>query len=152
MQLRGVRQSAMYGAWEDPIMGTVSASDPLNNLVKVMNINEYNYMGNIALAHPYFVETKEPAYPGEYSFALDQNYPNPFNPSTNITFSVADEAPVRLVVFNSLGNEVAELVNDNLAAGQYTVRFDASKLSSGVYYYRMTAGEFTQIRMMTLSR
>ena len=152
MQLRGIRQTQSFGAWEDPIMGTVSASDPLNNQVKVMGFNQNNYMGNIALAHPYFVDTKQPAYPGEFTYALQQNYPNPFNPATNITFSVPEEVPVRLAVFNNLGEEVAELVNDNLAAGQYTVRFDASDLSSGVYYYRLTAGTFTQTQLMTLSR
>ena len=70
----------------------------------------------------------------------------------SISFSVAEDAPVRLTVYNSLGEQVAELVNESLVAGSYTVQFDASALSSGVYMYRLTAGTETLTKHMTLSK
>jgi hypothetical protein len=151
MQLRGVRQAVMLGAWEDPIMGTSSASDPMTNSVKVHDFNEWNIGGNIALSHPYFVAGKSSAGVPE-TFGLEQNYPNPFNPTTSIVFTVAEERAVRLAVYNGLGAEVAELVNDVLPAGRYEVTFDASDLPSGTYIYRMLAGEFTATQRMTLSK
>jgi hypothetical protein len=151
MQLRGVRQAVMLGAWEDPIMGTSSASDPLTNSVKVHDFNEWNIGGNIALTQPYFVAGKSGAGVPE-TFGLEQNYPNPFNPTTSIVFTVAEERAVRLAVYNGLGAEVAELVNDVLPAGRYEVSFDASDLPSGTYIYRMLAGEFTATQRMTLSK
>jgi hypothetical protein len=151
MQLRGVRQPVMLGGWEDPITGTSSASDPLTNSVKVHDFNEWNIGGNIALTQPYFVAGKSGAGVTE-TFGLEQNYPNPFNPTTSIVFTVAEERAVRLAVYNGLGAEVAELVNDVLPAGRYEVTFDASDLPSGTYIYRMLAGEFTATQRMTLSK
>jgi len=84
------------------------------------------------------------------SYALEQNYPNPFNPSTSVDFSLPAASQVRLSVYNLLGQEVATIVNGQMAAGTHTVRFDASKLSSGVYLYRLTAGSFTKSMKMLL--
>ena len=70
-------------------------------------------------------------------FALLQNYPNPFNPSTTISFALPQQANVKLNIYNSLGEEVAELINENISAGNHQVTFDASNLTSGVYFYRM---------------
>ncbi len=72
------------------------------------------------------------------SFSLQQNYPNPFNPVTNIKFNVATGGFAKLVIFDVLGREVAELVNENLKAGEYAVSYNASNLPSGVYLYRLT--------------
>lgn len=83
-------------------------------------------------------------------FELGQNYPNPFNPSTTIRFSVPSSGMVTVKVFDILGKEVATLVNGTLAAGYHMVRFNASNLSSGIYFYSLTAGNFTQIKKMTL--
>ena len=87
-----------------------------------------------------------------YEFALDQNYPNPFNPSTSIEFSIASASPVRIEVFNVLGQRVATLLNGNtLPAGRHSVTFDASELTSGMYIYRLQAGSnFSQTRTMML--
>ncbi len=74
------------------------------------------------------------------AFALSQNYPNPFNPSTTIEFALPAFSPVELAVYNLLGERVAVLLREQLAAGRYTVRFDASSLPSGVYIYRLRAG------------
>ncbi|MBE7477038.1 MAG: T9SS type A sorting domain-containing protein [Ignavibacteriota bacterium] len=81
-------------------------------------------------------------------FHLNQNYPNPFNPSTTISFLVPNEEFVSLKVYNSLGEEVAELVNETKPAGNYSVTFDASELTSGIYFYKLSAGDFTQTKKM----
>ncbi|MCB9357672.1 MAG: T9SS type A sorting domain-containing protein [Calditrichaeota bacterium] len=83
-------------------------------------------------------------------FALHQNYPNPFNPTTSIRFDLAEASEVTLKVFNVAGQEVANLVSGNLVAGAHTVSFDGATLTSGVYLYRLTAGEFTQTQKMML--
>ena len=103
---------------------------------------------------------------GPSSFALEQNYPNPFNPTTKIGYTIAPpnlpkgEAsvgaslmkPVLLKVYNALGKEVATLVNEQKPAGNYTVEFNASNLSSGIYYYRLETSDFTMTKKMILLR
>ncbi len=84
------------------------------------------------------------------SYNLSQNYPNPFNPTTNIKFSIPSTELVKLVVFDVLGREVATLVNEVKNAGNYTADFDASHLSSGVYFYRLESGNFIQTKKMLL--
>jgi hypothetical protein len=83
-------------------------------------------------------------------YTLDQNYPNPFNPTTKIKFQIPTDGVVRLKVFNILGQEVASLVNEQLKAGSYSVDFNASKVSSGVYIYRIEAGTFSSVKKMML--
>ncbi len=83
-------------------------------------------------------------------FALGQNYPNPFNPTTSITYSLPLRSHVTLAVFNMLGQKVAELANGEQEAGPHTVRFDASALTSGVYFYRIEAAGFAQTRKLVL--
>jgi Secretion system C-terminal sorting domain len=83
-------------------------------------------------------------------FSLSQNYPNPFNPSTNISFSLPASSKVNLSVFNTAGQQVAELVNENLSAGTYEYQFNAGKLTSGVYFYRLTTDQFTYTKKMIL--
>ena len=83
-------------------------------------------------------------------FALQQNYPNPFNPTTTISFSLPSKSFVSLKVFDLIGREVATLLSQEKPAGTYKVTFDASKLPSGVYFYRFTAGDFRQVKKMLL--
>lgn len=83
-------------------------------------------------------------------FRLDQNYPNPFNPSTNINFNLPESGLVTLKVYNLLGQEIAELVNDRMVSGSHSINFDASGLSSGVYIYRLQAGNQVQTKKMML--
>jgi len=86
------------------------------------------------------------------NFNLFQNYPNPFNPTTIISFSIPKGSQVILKIFNILGQEVRTLVNQNESAGTYNVSFNASGLSSGIYFYTLTAGNFYQVKKMLLLR
>ena len=83
-------------------------------------------------------------------FELSQNYPNPFNPSTNIEFTIPVSSNVQLTVFNLLGQKVATLIDGRMNSGKHIARFDARSLASGVYFYRLQAGDFTLQRKMTL--
>ncbi len=88
---------------------------------------------------------------GKYS--LKQNYPNPFNPATVITYHIPQSSYVTLKVYNALGNEVATLVNAEKAAGDYELKFDAASdrnLASGIYFYKLTAGDYSEVRKMLL--
>ncbi len=84
------------------------------------------------------------------SFSLSQNYPNPFNPSTMIKFALPKAGEVTLKVYNSLGKEVETLVSEQMNAGTYEVTFDASRLTSGIYFYRLSANGFTDTKKMML--
>ena len=85
-------------------------------------------------------------------FALSQNYPNPFNPTTVINYSIASASLVSLKVFDLLGREVAVLVNETMAPGSYMAAFDASRLSSGIYFYRLDAGSFSDVKRLTVMK
>jgi uncharacterized delta-60 repeat protein len=84
------------------------------------------------------------------TYSLSQNYPNPFNPVTNINFSIPKNGSVRLAVYDITGREIALLVNEDLRAGAYKYDFDASLLSSGTYFYRMTAEGYSEVKKMIL--
>jgi len=84
------------------------------------------------------------------AYVLHQNYPNPFNPSTNIRFELPESVPVKLEVFTITGQRVAELVNETRSAGHHTVTFDASLHTSGMYIYRLQAGNFSSTGKMML--
>jgi hypothetical protein len=84
-------------------------------------------------------------------YALDQNYPNPFNPSTTINYALPERGLVKLVIYNIIGQQIATLVNQEMPAGYHSVNFDASKLSSGIYFYRLdTKGQTFSKKMMLL--
>ncbi len=83
-------------------------------------------------------------------FILQQNYPNPFNPVTTIKYAVPSESPVMIKVYDLTGSEVATLVNEVQQPGTYDLKFDATKLASGIYIYRMTAGNYTSVKKMTI--
>jgi hypothetical protein len=96
------------------------------------------------------ISTEVPA-----SFSLSQNYPNPFNPMTKINFSIPPSKGTRgmiikLVVFDLLGREIKTLVNEELEPGMYEVDFSGANLPSGIYFYRLTAGDYIETKTMVL--
>jgi hypothetical protein len=103
-------------------------------------------MGADEFVHPTGVEDQVSGVP--LSFSLEQNYPNPFNPNTTIKFELPQRSLVTLFVFNTLGQEVATLVNGEYEAGFHETTFDASGLSSGMYFYRLRAGDFVETKKL----
>ncbi len=83
-------------------------------------------------------------------FRLNQNYPNPFNPNTTIKFSIPKSTGVNLNVYNLVGEKVAELVNEDLAAGNYSINFNSTNLSSGIYFYKIITSDFIESKKMIL--
>ncbi|MFZ1519435.1 MAG: T9SS type A sorting domain-containing protein [Ignavibacteriaceae bacterium] len=135
------------------------------------DIQNYNFVDQNVVAGSYNYRLKQVDFDGrfEYSntievevlgvkeFALNQNYPNPFNPSTTINFSLAVDSKVSLKIFDVLGQEVATLLNGQLAAGSQKVSFNASSLNSGVYFYRIDADgvdgqKFSSTKKMILTK
>jgi hypothetical protein len=109
-----------------------------------------SYLPESAFAEIMALVKGEVGVPAEYSLA--QNYPNPFNPVTSIRYTVAGDVRTELTVYNVLGQEVVTLVDGVKAPGAYTVEWDASDLASGVYFYRLTAGDYTATRRMVLMK
>jgi len=87
---------------------------------------------------------------GITNYALNQNYPNPFNPSTVISYQMPENSFVTLKIYNAIGSEVATLVNENKTSGIHNVTFDAANLASGIYFYKLQAGNFTAIKKLML--
>jgi Neuraminidase (sialidase) len=88
--------------------------------------------------------------PAEYK--LSQNYPNPFNPSTTIEFGVRETGSYKLRIYNAIGEQVAELVNGELKSGYHQVHFDASRLSSGIYFYKLAGEKINLTKKMILMK
>jgi hypothetical protein len=108
-------------------------------------LKQIDFDGTVTYSEEVNVEVEIPLV-----YALEQNYPNPFNPSTTIKYSISEDGFVKLLVYNLLGEEVTTLVNNEQKAGRYEVVFDASKLSSGVYLYRLESKNFLSIKKMLL--
>ena len=94
----------------------------------------------------------EPQLGEPVAYKLAQNYPNPFNPATRIKYSIPEKSHVTLKVYNLLGQQVASLVNEVQTQGNYVALFEANKLSSGVYFYKLEAGKYSQTRKMLLMK
>jgi len=97
-----------------------------------------------------FIDNEEKNYTQPKEFLLHQNYPNPFNPSTDISYSIPNSSLVQIKIFDVLGREVSTLLNEEKIAGNYKINFNASNLTSGVYFYRLQAGSFVQTKKMIL--
>jgi hypothetical protein len=108
-------------------------------------LKQIDYDGSYEYSDEVLVDNSAPS-----DFTLLQNYPNPFNPSTTITFSLPLESQVALVIYNALGESVIELVNEVKEAGSHSVEFNAVGLPSGIYFYKLQAAEFAQVRKMML--
>jgi len=126
---------------------------------------EYFYIDNSLTAGSYSYRLKQIDYDGtfeysktinvninmaDFSFNLSQNYPNPFNPSTTISFSIPSNEKVSLKIYDVLGKEVATIINENMEAGNYKKEWNAGSFSSGVYFYKLQAGNFVETKKMCL--
>jgi len=110
-------------------------------------LKQTDFDGSFSFSNTIEVEIAAPS-----SFALEQNYPNPFNPITTIRFSIPVETEVHLNVYNTLGQEVAEIINGRLKEGYHEVEFDAGSLTSGIYFYRLEADKFVDVKKMIIIR
>ena len=106
------------------------------------------YLDSICIVHPVGIIRNGNELPKIYSLA--QNYPNPFNPSTLINYSLPKAGNVELKVYDVLGREVAVLVNEFKQVGNYSVQFNANNFASGVYFYKLKAGDFVSTKKMLL--
>ena len=86
------------------------------------------------------------------NYKLGQNYPNPFNPTTTIQFQTPQAGKVKLILYNTLGQEVKTLISGYMAAGYHSVELNAASLASGVYFYRLEAGKFSNVKKMVLMK
>ncbi len=126
--------------------------------------HDYTYLDNDKLSGIYSYRLKQIDFNGSFTFSktinvniniinefqLSQNYPNPFNPSTKIGFTISDVGFVKLKVYDVLGNEIITLVNKEMEPGKYSINFDGSNLPSGIYFYKLAAGNFVQVKKMML--
>ncbi len=128
------------------------------------NPNSYSFIDNDVSAGSYSYRLKQIDFDGSFKyskvieaninlpaeFSLEQNYPNPFNPSTNIGFRIAEFGFVTLKIYDVLGKEVVTLVNKEMEPGNYNLKFDASNLTSGLYFYSLKTKGFYQVKKMML--
>ncbi len=119
---------------------------PVTQNVTITNSNQQNI--NFNFGNPIGINVISSEIPEKFS--LSQNYPNPFNPTTNIKFQIPTEGLVKLTVFDLLGREVETLVNETLNAGTYKSDWNASNYSSGVYFYKLDANNFTETKKMLM--
>ncbi len=132
--------------------GTTSEEKNYSFLDKSVNPGNYTYrLKQIDFNGQYQYSNEiELKVTSPLSFSLEQNYPNPFNPSTKISYSVPNSGYVSLKVYNALGQEVAALVNGIKEAGIHSIEFNAVNLNSGIYFYKLEAGNISQVKKMML--
>lgn len=138
-------------SWLTGQSGSVRIS---NQLWKLICASGYNtgYLNNTEILTDTMSTVKINSVTSELpnGFRLMQNFPNPFNPSTAITYQINSAGLVSLKVFDLLGKEVAELVNEFQSPGTYSINFEAGKLNSGVYFYRLRSGDFEDTKRLAL--
>jgi subtilisin family serine protease len=112
--------------------------------------SSYTALPNLCMQINLFVGNKTVQTYLPMVYSLEQNYPNPFNPSTVIRYSIPKQSQVKLIIYDVLGKEVKILINEMKQAGNYEAEFDGSALASGIYLYRIEAGEYTDVKKMVL--
>ncbi len=124
-----------------------------------LDITRFNWMYTSADKNPVIMKTEQMTVEitgtgsqkiSNVEFKLEQNYPNPFNPSTKIRFSIPRSSSTSLIIYDVLGKEIVVIINRELSNGDYEVEFDGSYLPSGIYFYKLTSGKYSQIRKMVL--
>jgi hypothetical protein len=140
-----------------PGHGTTQETSVYNFTDKNLNAGNYSYRlkqidfdGSFEYSNVVEVDVALPA-----AYTLEQNHPNPFNPTTNINFSIPVDAEISLKVYTSLGEEIADILSGNFQSGSHQIVFDAGKLSSGIYHYKISAkgidgSSFSSIKKMMI--
>jgi hypothetical protein len=159
----GVESVALYASKDGGAFSLVGETEADSLIVPVeFGTHRYSFyalakdnVGNVETARPALVtsdvvnDVKETvSVPIEFS--LSQNYPNPFNPTTEISFSLSVKVRTTLKIYDMLGREIAMLLDEEKNPGKYSLRWDAGRYASGVYFYRLIAGDFVQTRKLTL--
>ncbi|MBP8975339.1 MAG: glycoside hydrolase family 11 protein [Bacteroidetes bacterium] len=137
-------QSTNTGVWQNNKCG--------GSYSEWMHCNGYIGFGNVSKSSEDEENEEDAQITIPSTYVLNQNFPNPFNPTTKITFAIPENSFVSLKVYNSLGQEIAELAGKEYSAGEHFVVFDASNLSSGVYYYIMKSENFHKVQKMILQK
>ena len=128
-----LQNDKMYAVWD----GQISGNDGIH-----LTVQDF-YLPTMIVERKSFASVVS-------NFELYQNYPNPFNPTTTISYALPKAGNVALRVYDILGKKVATLVNDYKQTGRYTVKFDASKLSSGMYIYKLVSEKYSAVKKMIL--
>jgi hypothetical protein len=145
-ELNFERLSFVEGSINSTSSKSYSYTDKLNNAGNYFyRLKQIDLDGSFEYSNVIEVTTIAPE-----NFEISQNYPNPFNPTTKIEFKVPQQSNVNIKVYNTIGEVVAVLLNDQLETGNHTVSFDASNLPSGIYIYRIETEDFSQSMKMTL--
>ncbi|MHC1739351.1 MAG: choice-of-anchor A family protein [Ignavibacteriaceae bacterium] len=152
---------SMTGAGQlnlSPFEGTLTRDVNITNVATLVTANQSNMpvlinpVSSICLVNSVLTPTDLKTEGIIESYDLEQNYPNPFNPSTTITFSIAENDFVSITLYDVTGQLVSTLLNTQLQAGKYSIKLDASHLTSGVYLYRMTTSTYSSVKKMTLQK
>lgn len=130
----------------------ISLDSVFNKLLNDQRLDYIEYNRLIQYDSIFTITKVDIVEPVVEDYYLSNAYPNPFNPTTNIGFRISDRRFVSLKVYDILGREIAELINEEKPEGNYAVEFNGNKLSSGVYFYRLQAGDFIQTKKMILLR
>jgi hypothetical protein len=133
-------------------VGTDHFLNLTSDLLSATVRNQWGVMGDHELVDVVVTGVEEISSSVPSVYSLSQNYPNPFNPTTNIRFAVPEAGLVTMKVYNLLGQEVTTLVNEYKNAGTYNVDFNAVNLSSGVYFYQINAGNYSDTKKMILMK
>ena len=133
-------------AWINPSTGVTWMSGAVPGSLKFLPPDTSEWLRAI---DNHFMQTQDDIW-APLTSVLDQNYPNPFNPSTTIKYELSETSHVNLSVFDVLGRRVSVLVNETRRPGIYETEFDGSHFASGVYFYRLQAGEFTQSKRLLI--
>jgi hypothetical protein len=124
-----------------------SYTEKIQSGIYSYRLKQVDYDGHSKLSKEVEVDVATPL-----TFSLNQNYPNPFNPATSISYSIAKSGLVKIAIYNTLGQQVKELVNEVKEAGSYNVSFNASSLTSGIYFYKIESAQFSQTKKMILMK
>ena len=153
LELYGINKNSVQAKyWDDQTSSWVTVSDAVldvsNNTISFSSTSVNNYVILTGESTTQIEQSGVTSSPSD--FQLNQNYPNPFNPSTTINFSLAKDVHVILSVYNALGQKVAEIINRNMDAGNHSINFNASNLSSGIYFYELNTGSVNLVKKMNL--